>query len=99
MGTIAAKYKCTDNEGIEHELNYTEWGRWHVRNGTGKGNTISAIMTRHRCREKKGYTDRQVFGFEELEKRDYSKPIKRHKKTKVVLNPLMRSCLAKMARG
>ncbi len=98
MPITAQKHKCTDNEGVEHELNYCEWERWHVKNRTCEGNTASGISGRHRKMKEKGYTLRQVFGFEEIKGRDYSKPTRHHAKCEDKTMLLVRSCLAKMAR-
>ncbi len=99
MPVPAQKHKCTDNEGIEHEFNYVEWERWHIKNRTPEGNTASGISGRHRKMKKKGYTLRQVFGFEEIKGRDYSKPTKHHAKCGDESMRSFRLCLAKMARG
>ncbi len=95
---IPTVHKCTDNEGVEHELNYKDWERWHIKNGTAKGNSCSGIAGRNRKRKRMGYTLKQVFGFEDIAPRDYSKPVKHHDKCEDKTMPLMRSCLAKMAR-
>ncbi len=57
---------CTDNNGVYMEKNAHGWSKYQKGKGRRKGNSTPAIGNRLKNQEIRGYSNRQVAGFDEV---------------------------------